>query len=665
MRFSIRNVFFSFLVFASLFAIALQSPTPAPVAAQQTTPVVGVPKIDPVYGMDVEQWWDTHALNPNQPNGIPIGGILSPEPVVNVKTQFNGDIQAAIDSLPATGGTLFFEPGVYQHNIKMVGRSNIHFIANPGNPNDPSTQAIIQGGLYTSSSVLTDSNIASCDIAVSYTRFNAAVYNKTNAEHAAAIDCAVNRKGGFYFKNLVFDGNNTAHMAFMMRGTRDIVFDSVVFQNFFDPGNHHAGNVNANAIVENIWCRGCTFKGKQRYAWYLDGAHGGGVVNSHFERAFGSGVIMFLTNDDLTADWNKDGIFSNEESRISNYMVVANNTFVGGYNVVHGATAHSLVKNNTVTGVSGHMAHFFIRHPSNTAVKYNFVGNKVIGNTTQNMSFFTRVGGPKSTCPPSTIYCATIGQYHVSNNTMSNVPPSFGGVVIEDNSAVSSPVQGPNTEYANCVNGKWWGSQVSCTEPYPGTQPSPTPSPSPSVSPSPSPTPTVEPSPSPTPTVAPSPTPSAAPNLILNASFEQDADNNNYPDSWWSRIQVGRDATVARTGNASMKIWGDARWPYNYVFINPSYPVLTAGKTYTMRAWVKTQNVTATGFQVRYTIGGITYGSPWVKTANDWTEVKRVFTVINGGTSGRFDLNWHLLPNETVWVDDVELCEGNDVVCSN
>ncbi|MGH2351318.1 MAG: hypothetical protein ACRDJN_06850, partial [Chloroflexota bacterium] len=121
------------------------APTPPPAPSSTPTPTTtpapaapaGVPQMPVSYGMDVETWWATHPFNPENPNSIPVGGIGSPSPRLNVKTQFGGNIQAAIDALPATGGTLFFEPGVYENGFQLT-KSNVHFVAD-------SHDAVIRG----------------------------------------------------------------------------------------------------------------------------------------------------------------------------------------------------------------------------------------------------------------------------------------------------------------------------------------------------------------------------------------------------------------------------------------------------------------------------------------------------------------------------------------
>jgi hypothetical protein len=93
------------------------------------------------------------------------------------------------------------------------------------------------------------------------------------------MDCFLNQIKDIYFKNIVFDGNNTAEMAFMIRGVRDMVWDNLVFQNFDNPGQYQIGLIHGNSGLDNIWCRACEFAGSQRYVYLLDGVTGGGAIN--------------------------------------------------------------------------------------------------------------------------------------------------------------------------------------------------------------------------------------------------------------------------------------------------------------------------------------------------------------------------------------------------
>ena len=111
---------------------------------------------------------------------------------------------------------------------------------------------------------------------------------------------------------------------------QDAIFNGVTLQNYVNPGNHPRGLVSGNASLENIWFRGVRFVGRERYALYLDGLHGGGVIGSLVENGFSGGGLLFLTNDDFSCDYNGDGQVTLSEQRMSQHVVVYGNTFAGG-----------------------------------------------------------------------------------------------------------------------------------------------------------------------------------------------------------------------------------------------------------------------------------------------------------------------------------------------
>lgn len=448
------------------------SPTASATPSPSSSSISGVPKVSADYTKDVETWWNTHPLNPKSPNGIAIGGITQSGPVVNVKQQFNSDIQAAINSLPVSGGTLYFEPGTYTHNFQIIGKQNIHFVSD-------GPDAIIVGGPTTSDSLLTESTIAGCTEAITYTPFNQALFYSNNAKHAAALDCVTNQKGNFYFKNLTFDGNNLSQMAFFLRAVRDVVFDNVTFQNFVDPKAYHAGFINANSYIENIWCRGCHFKGSQRWAIMLDGVHNGGVINSTFEGYSGSGQIGFLTNDDFTIDLNKNGVFDPYEIRITNYAVVEGNQFIASSNTnISGTGANMLVKDNIQTGGSQYFARFAVKN-SARQISYKYYGNVVINNQTKGVQYMSYFGGAEA-CPNTNFTdptrCSWFGNFKVKGNQAQNASTfkevAMIDVLNSDHYDSTSTIIGNN-----CINGLLFGSQTACPSNFPNNESSASPSP--------------------------------------------------------------------------------------------------------------------------------------------------------------------------------------------
>jgi type 1 glutamine amidotransferase len=108
---------------------------------------VGVPRIDPDYTMEVDQWWATHPFNPDSPHYRP--EIRSPQPVVTLTS--GQSIQEAVDKLPEGGGTIKLSAGTYE-GFQIIGRSNVHVISDG--------EAVIHG----------PSVIAVCQEAIDYGR---------------------------------------------------------------------------------------------------------------------------------------------------------------------------------------------------------------------------------------------------------------------------------------------------------------------------------------------------------------------------------------------------------------------------------------------------------------------------------------------------------------
>ncbi len=164
------------------------------------------------------------------------------------------------------------------------------------------------------------------------------------------------------------------------------------------------------------------------------------------------------------------------------------------------------------------------------------------------------------------------------------------------------------------------------------------------------------PQPTPLPTATPVyPTPTSTlplnSNLIQNSSFE--TNNNGAPANWTGGVY---DTTIARTGNASMRIQGNGGDLYIY-----QQPPLKPSTTYTIQGYIKTSNVLTTDFgvHIRYGVTGGTTSVNYtqgVSGTTDWTFVSRTFTTPPDYSNGRYDL--HVVTSGTAWFDDVAICEG-------
>lgn len=146
----------------------------------------------------------------------------------------------------------------------------------------------------------------------------------------------------FYFKNLVLDGGGAAPGAIVFRHCSNVLFDGCVFRNFLPIAPGHPGAISAASVVDNLWCRGCRFE-SGKFGVYWDGVHNAGFVGCHFGGGLKSGVILTLTNNDMSP--------LSAAQRTCQYTVVAGCTFQGpGGAALQLTNANTLVVGNTVKG---------------------------------------------------------------------------------------------------------------------------------------------------------------------------------------------------------------------------------------------------------------------------------------------------------------------------
>ncbi len=398
----------------------------------------GVPSVPIDYSVDVETWWARHPFNPASPTYAPT--IDSPSPVLDVQAQYGGDLQAAIAALPPEGGTLYLAPGSYGR-FEVVGRSNLHI---RGADRD---QVFIRGGMF-----------FGCELARDYTAFQVGYVRGD----AAARACGRDRPRNVYIRDVTFDGggepttivDNTAHgTAVFLRAYRDVVFDRVTFQNYTDPLTWNPGLVSGNGLLDNIWCRGCHFVGSMRWGWFEDGCHGCGVIGSRFEAAFGSGYMLFLTNDDFTQDLDGSGTFSPDEQRNAQYNVITGNTFVGGAgpDIVSMTGMENLLKDNTLEGYARSFGRFWARCSLRWApqgFQYLNYDNRIVGNRlgeVQNLTMWDTEAG-RVACPDLN-YPGEVGRYQIRDNVVEN------GARFQTLAAEQDGVVGPNVVSGNIVSG--------------------------------------------------------------------------------------------------------------------------------------------------------------------------------------------------------------------
>lgn len=394
------------------------------------------------YRWDVERWWAAHPFNPQSPYYIPIGALPQPDgPVLNVRRDYNGDLQAAVDALPPGGGTLLLEPGTYSGDVDIIGRPNIHFVGQP--------TATLTGLVH----------VFSCPMAREY----GTIANKVHRLDPEALACVREQPArNIYFKNLTFDGGGTRIGAFWAAAARGIVFDNVTFQNYRDPETPEANLAGGNAVIDDIWFRGVRFIGDSRFAIYLDGCHSCGVVESEIYPRFGSGGLLYLTNDDLTGDFNTDGKIGGHENRVARYIVIAHNKFgdsssVGFYAPVVLRASDTLITMNTVYPYS----YRFVMlegncDGTNANVHIGYENVRVIANRLAGVDHLLFLDGVQTGCGVLPGTTMTLGRYTVRDNVVGSLG-EHGLVWV-----ARGPISGPNQVERNCVGGLWLGSNRSC-----------------------------------------------------------------------------------------------------------------------------------------------------------------------------------------------------------
>lgn len=409
---------------------------PLSVAAQST----GVPRLDPDYSVEVDVWWASHPFNPESPRYSP--SIASPSPVVNLTPAQS--LQAAIDALPAPGGTIRLAPGDYG-GFDIVGRSNVHIISDGG--------AVIRG---------------SCRLAVSTRALDYGTFDSLiHQGDPAAWNDLRNPTRNFYFRNLIFDGGGSLTSAMILKRVYDVVFDGCEFRNFVDPRSGHPGIVNGHMGLNNIWYRNCLFRGSCRWVSYLDGCHGSGAIGCTIELSnFGAGGFLYLTNDDFTEDINGNGRTDREEERNAKYIVIYGNRFEGGNtdNAVSYTGENLLVRKNTVTGPINRFVGCHSRWShSDPSLRYQFYVFKILENTVADCVLEFLSVANTSNPAPAPYQSPVMGRYTVRCNSFR----VRTGVVVEDS---DGPIDGPNVVEDNCVNDP--NCTPSCgasgTEPPPG-----------------------------------------------------------------------------------------------------------------------------------------------------------------------------------------------------
>lgn len=381
---------------------------------------VGVPRIDPDYDKDVVTWWASHPYNPAATTPL---DIHSPEPVVRLAP--GASIQSAIDKLETSGGTIELEAGAYD-GFSIIGVSNIHVVC-------PTGRATIKGRV----------RLAVCEEATDYGKYDRLISKPSRDAKVFAKHLAPTRN--FRFANLDFDGEGKLESVVALNRVYDVLFDGCSFVNTINSRKGHAGQVVGNEGLNNIWFRRCAFKGACLYATYLDGLHGGGMIDCTVDAgAFSSGGFLFLTNDDFTDDLNSNGKIEPSEERSAKYIVIAGNTFDGNlHTAVQVTGANVLVERNRAMGKMAQFVgidpRFSHQVPTLTyryegiVVRENAVGDCRLALVHMNNALKT----------PAEYQTPTMGRYSVESNRVRSAPllVKESGTIIGPNSAPDDQIE--------------------------------------------------------------------------------------------------------------------------------------------------------------------------------------------------------------------------------
>lgn len=377
------------------------------------------------WSSDVETWWSSHWMNPAGSGYV--ANIISSRNVVDVDASYAGDLQAAIDALPATGGTLKLGATSNYGRVVITGKSNVHFL----------------GGAATK---IRGVQLWGAEICKTYTTW----FTALRTLDATAVAAVTNRPRNFYFYNIIFDGqndvcstaDNTAYnTAVFCRGVREILFDSCAFQNYLDeaPGGSwsHPATVAGNGFVEGLWFRGCTFNGSVHEHVFCDGLHDGGAVGCDFSTNCPSQWWANFNNNDYAIDLDSNGALSNFENRHSAWIALVSNTFRRTTTPVSNealslTAGHVLFKGNTQVGTAlGARVLLSMQSreynpyqlPTGSYDSFDVV---VDGNTLTRASYALKMDGQSGRLFTPPTQPGRIGYATVRNNTMSG---SFTGWV--------------------------------------------------------------------------------------------------------------------------------------------------------------------------------------------------------------------------------------------
>lgn len=408
----------------------------APIHAAE--PIVGVPHLVITdFNQSAETWWQAHPFNPDSPNYNPV--IKSPDPQVKIG-DYGNDIQKAIDAL-GKGGTIHFPAGTYPGRFRIVGKGNLHFIA------DEPGKVIFtgSGGIYGN------------ETAQHYRDFVPSVRVQQNK---ADVEAYLNPPArNIYFQGITWDGGNRARSAFDCSAVCDVVWENCTFQNYnaYDD-SFHGGLLNGNSGLTNIWLIKCHMVGRTPFVVYWDGIFGGGLIGCTIENGFKRGGPLYLCNDDFTYDANHNGKLEMSERHTAQYAVVYGCTIKSESSSPAGNITgrNCLIAKNKVTVPLRRSLVYF--NPKTSLIykdlAHEYTGNAIIGNSVPEVGRSLVV----MDCEGDAVQKgwnnkAILGKYIVKGNQTGPCPK-----LVQERGTIT----GPNVVCGNCVNDPACKPDVNC-----------------------------------------------------------------------------------------------------------------------------------------------------------------------------------------------------------
>lgn len=339
-------------------------------------PDLGVPEVVPAFGYaTVVAWWARHYANPASTNHIPVGDVQTHPAEVVVAA---GELQAAIDA--STGPTTFRLQAGNHPRVTIVGRSNLHFIAN-----SPDSRPVCRGFDVFGSTYAQQYNTAGTDYGFPH--------HLITLKTAAALAAWRNPQEDLLWRGIDFQSDGTLvqyafyqfdngtwnndhrweNVPLFLRNVKRVLIEDCTASGYLmgtpdsDPivtgiqttynstgtlPNTHPGLFCGNSGIENVVIRDCDLAGTTNasrgfpYPIFFDGARGCVFHDIRCTGKWSAGWLLLLTNGDFTFDQAYDGTLTEDDFRDARCNVAS---AWACDNTVYGQTAgHAIMGGNNL-----------------------------------------------------------------------------------------------------------------------------------------------------------------------------------------------------------------------------------------------------------------------------------------------------------------------------